>query len=124
MESAVGLASVFGPILTIIGIWSLFYQAHMKKLVESFKKTPALMYLGGLINLIIGLTILHISPHWNLHLSILVTLLGWICLIRGLIIFFLPDMFLKIIKTQIHPSPIFGIITIVWGLALCWLGYL
>jgi len=124
MATPVGLASIFGPILVIIGVWNLLYQENVKKMSESFKKTPSLMYIGGLINLIIGLTIINISPQWELHLTVLVTILGWFCFIRGLVIFFLPNLLLKMTRAQTNTFVFFGLLSVVWGLALCWLAFM
>ena len=124
MATTVGLAGIFGPILVIIGVWNLLYQENVKKMAESFAKTPSIMYLGGLINLIVGLTIITISPYWALHLTVLVTLLGWFCFLRGLFIFFLPNFLLKLAKNQGNAYVFFGLLSVVWGLALCWLAYM
>ena len=98
MATPVGLAAIFGPVLLIIGVWMLLYQENVKKVSESIKKNPAVMYLGGVINLIIGLTVINISPEWDLGLTVLVTIFGWFCFLRGLVIFFLPNLMTKISK--------------------------
>ncbi|WP_420421615.1 hypothetical protein [Simkania sp.] len=124
MATPVGLAAIFGPILLIIGVWTLLYQENVKKMSESIKKTPGIMYIGGVINLIIGLTVINISPQWQLELSVLVTIFGWVCFLRGLIIFFLPNLMTKVSKAQTNTFLFFGLLSVVWGLALCWLAYL
>ena len=90
---------------------------------ESIKKTPAVLYIVGVINLIIGLTIINISPMWELQLTVLVTILGWFCFLRGLVIFFLPNLISKMTKAQGNTFVFFGLLSIVWGLALSWLAY-
>lgn len=124
MATPVGLAAIFGPILLIIGVWTLLYQENVKKMSESIKKTPAILYIGGVINLIIGLTVINISPQWELQLTVLVTLFGWFCFLRGLVIFFLPNLMTKVSKAQTNTFVFFGLLSVVWGLALCWLAYL
>ena len=124
MATPVGLAAIFGPILLIIGVWTLLYQENVKKVSESIKKTPAVLYIAGVINLVIGLTIINISPQWMLEPTVLVTILGWFCFLRGLIIFFLPNLMSKITKVQANTVLFFGLLSIVWGLALCWLAYI
>lgn len=124
MGNPVGIASIFGPILVIMGIWGLLYQDNVKKVAESVKKNPSILYLGGVVNLIVGLTIIHISPEWNLNISVLVTILGWLLFIRGLTVFFLPNLILKMVKAQSNAYVFFGLVSIVWGLALCWMAYM
>lgn len=124
MGNPVGIASIFGPILVIMGIWGLLYQDNVKKVAESVKKNPSILYLGGVVNLIVGLTIIHISPEWSLNIGVLVTILGWLLFIRGLIVFFLPNIILKMVKAQTNAYVFFGLISTVWGLALCWMAYI
>lgn len=123
MLSAVQLASIFGPILVIMGIWTLLYQDNVKKVAESFRKTPAIFYLGGVINLIVGLTIITSFNDWKMEVQILVTLLGWLMFLRGLVIFFLPNAIMKMSKMQENAYVFFGLVSIVWGLALGWFAF-
>jgi len=123
MHSAAStFATIFGPMLVIMGLWTLIRKESAKKVVDSFKKTPGLLYLGGIINLVIGLTILTtFSPHWNNALDILITLFGGLFFLRGLVIFFFPTLFLKMTHIKGHGLAYFGIFSIVWGVALIWL---
>ena len=98
MLTSATIASIFGPILVFIGIWVLLYQENMKKVIESIRKTPAILFVIGVINLILGLTIITSFNVWKANFEILVTLLGWLFFIRGLFIFFLPNAILKLIK--------------------------
>jgi len=124
MLTPIALASIFGPILVFLGIWMLLYQDNVKKVVESFQKTPAILYLTGMINLILGLTFITSFNVWKANFEILVTLLGWVFFIRGLIIFFLPNAILKLLKAQENAYVFFGLISVVWGLALSWLAFM
>lgn len=123
MLSAVQLASIFGPILVIMGIWTLLYQDNVKKVAESFRKNPAVFYLGGVVNLIVGLTIITSFNEWKMQVQILVTLLGWLMFLRGLVIFFLPNAIAKVSKMQENAYVFFGLVSVVWGLALGWFAF-
>lgn len=118
------IASIFGPVLVISGIWTLLYQENVKKVAESLRKTPVQLYTAGILNLIVGLTLINSFNVWSFNLDILVTILGWIIFIRGLVIYFLPNAVLKMSKVQESAYVLFGLISIVWGLALCWIGFM
>jgi len=124
MPLHLNLASIFGPVLVIIGVWNLLYKENVKKMTDSLKKTPAALFIGGLINLIVGLTIINLSPPWVFHLPVLVPLLGWLCLLRGLMFLFMPNLFFELIKGQSGMTLFFGLISVAWGLALCYLAFM
>lgn len=122
MITTIGLASIFGPLLVILGIWGLMYQENLKKIREAFKKQPPSLFMAGYINLLVGLTIIHISPEWVADISVLVTLLGWLLLLKGLMVLFFPKALMELYSKQSH---IFlGLVSVVWGLALCWLAFM
>ena len=124
MLNYMAIASIFGPILVITGIWTLLYQDNIKKIIESLGKNPALLYVGGFLNLIMGLTIINSFNVWIVNREILVTLLGWLLFLRGLVIYFLPNAVLKIVKMQENTYVFSSLISIIWGLALCWLAFM
>jgi len=123
MQNAMWLASIFGPLLMIIGIWMLFYHDNMAKVCTSCKNTPAVQYLMGFINLLIGLTILSQYNGWAWDLPLLVTLLGWVMLVRGLMALFVPQLLMKLSMSDPGWLKIKGIIPLIWGFGLCWLAF-
>jgi hypothetical protein len=122
MQNAMWLASIFGPLLIILGVWMLFYHDNMVKICASVKNTPSVLYVLSLINMLLGLTILTQFNVWVMGLSILVTLLGWFLLLRGIMALFVPQM---LMKWSHDPSwmKVKGIVPLVWGFGLCWFAY-
>ncbi|MCB1080542.1 MAG: hypothetical protein AB7N99_01640 [Simkaniaceae bacterium] len=124
MHAAVALAKIFGPVLVIMGVWSLLYQDNVKKVADSVRKTPAILYLGGVVNLVLGLAIITSYNIWEVNLELLVTLLGWFLFIRALLVFFLPNAVIKMSKMQETAYVFFGLLSVVWGLAMSWLAFM
>jgi hypothetical protein len=123
MQNAMWLASIFGPLLMIIGIWMLFYHANMVKVCTSCKNTPGVQYLMGVVDLLIGLTILSEYNIWSWTLPLLVTLLGWVMLIRGLMAFFVPQLLVNLSMNNPSWLKVKGTIPLIWGFGLCWLAF-
>jgi len=123
MQNAIGIASVFGPFLMILGIWMLFYHDNMMKVCTSAKNTPGVLYLTGVINLLIGLAVLSHFNMWGWGLPLLVTLFGWFMVLRGLMVFFLPQLLIRKTLSKPKTLTIKGIIFLVWGFGMCWLAY-
>lgn len=123
MQNAMWLASIFGPLLMILGIWMLFYHENMLKVCASCKNTPSVQYIWGVVNMFIGLTILSEYNLWAWNLPLLVTLFGWLTLVRGLMMLFVPQLFLKLAIKDPGWLKIKGIIPLIWGFGLCWLAF-
>lgn len=123
MQNAIGFASIFGPYLMIMGLWMLFYHENMTKMCTSARNTPACFCMMGVINLLIGLTVVTNFNMWSWTLAGLVTLFGWWMLVRGVMVFFLPQLLIKLTTPSAKSSKICGIIPLVWGFGMCWLAF-
>lgn len=122
MQQAMWLASVFGPLLLIIGIWSVFYNSHAVKAMASLKTNPATVFALVVINLLIGLVIINCYNIWAADVSVLVSLLGWVFLVRGLVYLFMPHIMFKYCS-KAKMIRIRGTIGLIWGLVLCWYAF-
>ena len=123
IHSSVDIASVFGPFMVILGAWMLIRSAQLIKIWASFKAHPSSFFLMGIINLLLGVYLVSHYNFWYWSKSLLVTLLGWVLTIRGLIALFFPDFFIKHTMTQRALAKVIGWIPLIWGLILCWLAF-
>jgi hypothetical protein len=123
MSHAVCLACIFGPYLVITGLWALLYVDNLAKVAGAIKSSPGCFYILGILNLLIGLTIISQYNVWTMNLSFLVTLLGWVMFLRGILIFFVPQFMLKTVMGKQKTMQYMGIIPLVWGLLLSWLAF-
>lgn len=121
IHHAMMVASIFGPFLFIIGLWMLFYHDNMMKVVTSMKNTPAAFYLVGALNLFLGLIIVNEYNVWMWNAALLVTLLGWLMIIRGLICLFMPQLFVKCCMNYPTWLKVRGVVVLIWGILLFWL---
>jgi len=123
MQNALWLASIFGPLLAIVGLWMLLYHDNMMKVCNSAKSTPAIFYMSGWLNLLIGLVIVSQYNVWSMSLAFLVTLLGWVMIIRGILALFIPQLLMQLTMGKNSWCKVMGIIPFVWGLLLCWFAF-
>lgn len=126
MEQAILLSKIFGPVLTLLGLFVLFRPDEVLKMWSSTKANPAILYIGGVINLLVGFTILALYNEWTMHLPFFVTLLGYALAIRGILVLFWADTVSQL-GDKFVEKPTFrgtGIIPLIWGLLLLWLGYI
>lgn len=95
MENAVFIAKLLGPFLTVAGLGILFNLKGYDKVIEDFTNNSALMYLGGLISLVIGILIVLHNNIWTLNWELIITVVGWISLLKGIFIIVSPRTMIK-----------------------------
>ncbi len=91
MQTSQFLAQLLGSILLVVGIAVLADRAHTRALSEEFLRSPALLFLAGLLALVPGLAIILTHNVWTADWRVLITLLGWLMTISGLIRILLPN---------------------------------
>ncbi len=117
------LASIFGPFLVILGLWMLLYSDNMIKIVNSIKTSPAAFYILTVFNLFLGIVIVNHYNSWMMNGAFLVTLLGWVMTLRGVLGLFVPQILIKHTMTSVSFLKVKGLIPFIWGVALCWLAF-
>ena len=123
MQNAVWLASIFGPFLSIMGLWALMYSDNMMKICNSVKNSPAALYFNGVMNFLIGIFIVNQYNVWMMDIYFLITLLGWFAIVRGVAALFVPQIFMKCLMARSDSFKYIGLLPLVWGLALVWLAF-
>lgn len=129
MNTSIFLAQVLGLYLLIVGIAMLVNAKKMKAVVTEFLNSPALMFFGGVITLILGIILILIHNIWALDWRLIITLLAWLTFIKGFVNLVFPVQDLKFSKQVMHSlnDPIrFRVISAVYvllGLILCFVGF-
>lgn len=84
------------------------------------------MFLGGMMALIIGFLIATYHNVWEMRWEVIITLLGWGSLVKGLMLLLAPQDMMKIMKIFLkikHILTVGGIFVIVLGCVLGYFGF-
>lgn len=125
MCRSVFFAQVIGIYLVLVSLAMLIHQQRFKKIVMECLGSHAMIYTGGAISLLLGLLIL--VPHnvWVWQWPLLVTLVGWFCLLQGIWRLFFPEHVIHMTK-QLLAKRGFLFTNWIWflvGLYLVWMGF-
>jgi hypothetical protein len=123
MDNAVWLATIIGPLLTVVGLWAIIFQHDVLKVWQSMKSTPSAFYMSGTMNLLVGLTVLSLYNEWSKEIAVLITLFGWVLVVRGLLAFFFPHTLMRIAERIAKGFQYLSFLLLVWGLALVWFAW-
>ncbi len=127
MTTSIFLARLIGPISLVTGI-ALFMQADTYKVMAlEFIRSPALLYLSGVLAMSLGLALVLTHNVWAADWRVLITILGWLATIGGAIRILAPgtvkSMGENILENRTAMT-IGGGIWLAIGAILCFFGYL
>lgn len=122
-NTAMWLASIFGPMLAIVGLWKVIHADQLTKAMNAIKASPGLMYYSSIAYLWVGLTMLSQYDLWAWNGMLLVTLLGWVLVVRGIMGLFVPKLLIDLLMGNPAAIKVWGFIPLVWGLLLSWIAF-
>ncbi len=122
MDATVFLSKLFGYLLILIALHVLFCKKHFRTYMSSMLDNPGVANLMSLITIVMGLLLLLSHNIWTAGgSSIVVTVLCWIVMLRGLYGFFCPEHMAKLVHKFLNSASglyIAAIINIVIGVFL------
>ena len=118
------LAEIWGISIIIISLVLLVKEKYLKNILASIENDGNL-FLWGFISLVIGLAMVLSYNVWDKNWQVIITILGWLALLKGLALLFLPEMVKKYTK-KIENAPFLPyvlFILIFIGLAITYFGF-
>ena len=102
MDNSILLAKFIGPFIILIAVGVLFNIKIFKKIMEDFLNSPALVYVTGLVTFVAGLAIVLFHNIWAADWRVLITIFGWISIIKGALLTILPSSPVKLTKIYMN----------------------
>ncbi len=130
MNTSRSLARLIGPILLVIGIGMAFglmmEGAGYSSVLREFIANRALIFLTGILTLLAGVAIINAHNVWVPDWRVIVTVLGWLLVLRGIMLLVFP-LTVQVFGDRVAMSQA-GItagaaLTFVLGAILCIMGY-
>jgi hypothetical protein len=126
MQTSIFLARLVGPFFAIVGLSVLVNAAAFRSIAREFLNSPGLIFLTGLVTLPVGIAIVLTHNVWVANWPVLITIVGWLGVITGVIRVFAPQRVAEKGKTIAanHNFPyVAGGIWLAVGAVLCFFGY-
>ncbi len=98
MSLSIFLAQVIGLYLFLVSLAMLVHHQRFKKTAVDLAGIPLMITLTGVCMLILGLLIVVDHNIWVPDWPVVVTIIGWILLLQGLMRLFVPDAFIRMSK--------------------------
>lgn len=125
MDTTLFLAQLWGPTILAVGVGVFVSRKYYLKTYRDLQKETLAVLLFGIVAMSSGIA--HISYHntWNTLPEIVISLLGWGLLLKGLAFTIAPGLVDKIgdFEADAKLVPIAGALMLIMGAYLSWVGF-
>ncbi|RMX17901.1 hypothetical protein EAS68_09710 [Legionella jordanis] len=126
MELTLFLGKVIGWYFVIVALWIVIRQELANGIISETIAHRALLFFMAIITLILGLMIVISHNVWVMGWPVIITIVGWLMLIGGLLRLFFPEIGVRIAQAWLRKPVYFWIaaaIYLIIGLYLLYRAY-
>ncbi len=120
MNTTIVLAHILGISFVILGLAMLLNKGNMSAVMDTLVSNKAILCLTGFVTLMLGAILVVLNNTWTSGLPLLVTILGWMMLIKGAFLLLLPNTAAAYYK-RMNTNGLFiwaGLLVLVLGIVL------
>ncbi len=109
-----------------IGLGVFINPGHFRKVMDDLVKSPGMAYVASLMALVLGCLMVAVHNVWVWNWPVLITILGWGAIVKGVAGLLFPEPFLNMshrLVNKIKPFSSVGGVTVILGLILGYFGF-
>jgi len=91
MDISVIIAQIVGIFFAVAGIAMIVNSKGVAEAVEQSVENKGILFAWGILALLIGAVIVTLNDAWATGMQALITVIGWLALIKGAFILFFPN---------------------------------
>lgn len=125
MDTSLLLAQIMGIVFATVGVGMALNMGNMNKLFNDMLKSPGLLYFAGVLNLVLGSLVVLTHNVWTGGWVVLVTIIGWMALVKGFMWIVFPEQQIKMAKSVMTESGVklATLVTLILGVYLLYVGF-
>ena len=126
MQASIFIARLLGPMFLVVSVAWLLKPQMFRAVLTQFVGSEVWLYFGGVLGLLAGLALVLTNNVWLLDWRLIITLLGWVMVVRALITIFQPQWMVTVAKSIVAHRGIFigsAVFNLLIGLVLSYFGY-
>ena len=120
------IARLVRPVLAAIGIAMLVNHTRFSAIIGQLAHDPGLTFLSGILSLLGGIAIVRVHNVWTGGWQVILTVLGWLAIVGGLVRIWLPHIAATIAATFAGSSSallVGGLVVLVLGAFLTYASF-
>jgi hypothetical protein len=125
MELSVLIAKIISVVYLAAALGAAFSRDHYRRLIDDLFKNAALTYFMGFTAVILGFLMVNYHNIWVKDWTVLVTILGWLALMKGVLIMAFPRFVQRYSKPMFegHGLRFFPFVAAFLGLLFGYFGF-
>ena len=127
MSTSILIAKYIGPVMLVAAVAGLLNSKQIVAIFEDFIKSPALIFIAGVMTLVMGLTLVIFHNHWVADWRVIITIFGWIGIAGGIMRMAFPMFAIEMGKKMMGRKKMLAVIAILntaLGAFLTYKGYM
>lgn len=116
-------ARVLGPFLVIVDVTAVARASDMQTLLSQFEANSLWTWVVGAFVLLFGLIVVAGHQYWRGPAAIIVSVLGWLVILRGLLLLVFPKAFVSVANSMIGAQGSWVTLCIAFALVGVYLTY-
>ena len=92
MERSILLARIIAVVYVSAALGAIFSANHYRRLPDDLFSNAGLTYVTGFITVVLGILIVHYHNMWTKSWPVLITVIGWGALLKGVAIIVMPQV--------------------------------
>ena len=120
------ILQLLGLIYITFGLGAIINKTHYRNLMAEAPRNLLYMLLSGMLAFIIGFLIVRYHNTWTCTWSVLVTIIGWLSLIKGILIIVTPQTMIRLTQAIFNHTKnilIPALLILLLGILLALLGF-
>jgi len=126
MDLSIFLAKMVGIWMIVAGMALIRNHEGIRGMVKHLTKDYMTLFISGLFALLIGMLMVLTHNIWFFGWPVIITIIGWIALIKGIVLMVFPDTLKDFAEWYLNKISLrlFGVFYLLLGLFFCWKGFL
>jgi len=121
------LAKIFGPLYLVAGLSFLLYAKPWTEVMKKWRKDHLALIPFAFMGLLFGLVVVNIHNVWEWTPNLLITLIGWIMILKGAFFLLMPGKCtkqkLEMMEGNVALMYVSGVFAAALGLVLCYYAF-
>jgi hypothetical protein len=126
MDTTIFLASIWGPIILAMGLGIFVSRSYYVRIYRDLEKDALAVLTFGMLAMAVGIIQIKAHDVWNNLPEIVVSLIGWMLLVKGAMFTIIPRVVDKsgdwVLRTKLMIAV--GVMTLIIGAYLSWIAYI
>jgi hypothetical protein len=126
MGTSLFIAKIFGLLYLVVGAGLILNRKAFQQIMDDFCKNTALIFFGGMSSLAVGVVIVLTHNVWVAGWPVIITIIGWIAIIKGVWLIVLPNTvpaFMQAYQKNENLIIVQSVGALIFGIVLTFFGF-